>query len=236
VRFRTRLCLGLVAASAVVCSVLPALAQTAAKKTCPNYQSPRELARYNQNPSFSVGRAPAADGDAVRYTRRSDGRQFILKRCGQHYHCHVENVQPGCDGQKGATGTCEAPKPGDWVEIHTLYAERMAPVGCDPEGTPGCCATAAPNDPILVMAYHAKVTGDGPPILPIPLPWGFETARWSGSTTGAEPPACKDPAQWNFMLGCGFTVSLQQLRGFHHIEQARPLQNQLSGDLTKFPH
>jgi len=234
VRSRTRLGIGLVVASAVACSALPGFAQYAAK-TCNNPQSPRRLENYSNRPSFTVGRPAAADGDAVRYTRLSDGRQFLLKRCGQHYHCQVENVQPQC-GQTGATGTCGEPTPNSWVEIHTLYAERMAPVGCDPEATPGCCATAATGDPILVMAYHAKVTSDGPPILSIPLPWGFVTARWSGSTTGAEPPTCKPPAQWNFVLGCEFTVSQQQLRGFHHMEQARPLQSYLSNDLTEFPH
>jgi hypothetical protein len=232
VRTSTRFGIGLVVAAAVACCSMPGIAQPAAK-TCDNAQSPRVLENYGQRPSFSIDRAPASEGDAIVYVQRPQGRRYLLRRCGQHYHCHVENVQPHC-GQKGAAGECGQPTPGSWVEIHTVYSV-MVGTGCDPE-TLDCCLSTAPTDPVLVMAHHAKVTSDGPPLQPLPLPWGFDTARWSGSTTGTKPPTeCKPAAKWNFMLGCDFTVSVQQLKLFHHFDQARPLQHQLSNDLTHDP-
>lgn len=120
------------------------------------------------------------------------------------------------------------------MKVHTVYSVKVG-TGCDPESL-DCCLAPAKDDPVLVMAYHAKVTKEGPPLHPIPLPWGFETARWSGSSTGTKPPVdCKPAAQWNFMLGCDFTVSEPQLGLFHHIDQPRPLQHQLSNDLTHDP-
>ena len=231
-RTSTRFGIGLVVAAAVACCSMPGFAQSAAK-ACDNAQSPRVLENYGQRPSFSVDRAPASEGDAIVYVQRPQGRRYLLRRCGQHYHCHVENVQPQC-GQQGATGKCGQPASGSWVEVHTVYSVKVG-TGCDPE-TLDCCLSTAPADPVLVMAYHAKVTSDGPPLQPIPLPWGFDTARWSGSTTGTKPPTeCKPAAKWNFMLGCDFTVSERQLKLFHHFDQARPLQRQLSNDLTHEP-
>jgi hypothetical protein len=234
VRSRTRLGIGLAVASAVAavagCSMRGR--PQSPTKECLNDQSPRRLQYYSNRPSFFVERAPASQGDAVFYTRRTDGRRWLLKRCGQHYHCQVENIQPTCR-QESSTRECGEPTLNSWVEIHTLYAEKMATGNCDPEETPGCCETEAEGDPILVMAFQAKVTSGGSPLHPIPLPWGAATARWSGSTTGTkEPRLCKPPAQWNFLLGCNFTVSQQQIRLFRHIEQARPPQYQLSDDLT----
>jgi hypothetical protein len=231
---RTRARIGFVALAVVTvatCFCQRASAQAAAA-ACGNPQSPRELKSYQNQPTFSVSRSPDS-GATVVYTRTSDNRKWTLKRCGQHYHCQVENVQPAC-GQHGASGTCGAPAPGNWVEVHTVYSTKPA-TGCDPE-TLDCCTSQATGDPVLVIGYHAHVTKEGPPLQPFPLPWGFATARWSGSTTGTKPPVdCKPPAQWSFILGCDFTVSEAQLGLFHHIDQARPLQTQLSKDLTREP-
>ena len=222
----------LAVAVAATCFCLPVSAQTAGA-ACKNPQSPRTLEKYDQNPSFSVNRSPDSDATVV-YTRRSDRKKWTLKRCGQHYHCQVETPQPAC-GQHGAVGTCSQPAPGNWVEVHTVYSTKPATVNCDPEDL-DCCQSAAPGDPVLVIGYTAKVTKEGPPLQPFPLPWGFPTAQWSGSTTGTkEPVDCKDPAQWKFILGCDFTVTEKQLGLFTKFDQSRPLQTQLSKDLVRRP-
>lgn len=227
---RTRL-LTWAVALAVTCLCLPAEAETE-EPTCAKSQSPRRLEDYSRQPTFSVGRSPDSAA-AVIYTQRCDGRKWTLERCGQHYHCQVENVQPEC-GQHGARGTCSKPTPGDWVEIHTVYSTNVG-TDCDPESL-ACCQSLEPGDPVLVIGYHAKVTGEGPPLQPFPMPWGFPTASWSGSTTGTKPPVdCKPPAQWSFILGCDFTVTGKQLDLFAHMDQARRLQTQLSNDLTREP-
>jgi hypothetical protein len=238
-RTRTPVGIALAVAVAAVCLGLSGAAPPAAKsaKDCPNPQSPRVLDHYDQHPTFSVDRVPGSS-DSVWYTRLSDHHRFLLKRCGQHYHCQAENVQLAC-GQHGATGQCGNPAPGAWVEVHTLYSTKVDPgPNCDPEGVPGCCLQENPggDPPPLVIGYHAKVTAKGPPLQPVPVPWGHESARWSGSTTGINPPeVCKDPAQWLFILGCDFTVTEEQLGLFHHIDQSRGLQQQLSHDLTHDP-
>jgi hypothetical protein len=221
----------LAVAVAATCFCLPASAQTAGA-VCKNDQSPRTLEKYGKDPSFSVDRSPDSDATVV-YTRRSDGKKWTLKRCGQHYHCQVENVQPEC-GQHGAVGKCGDPAPGNWVEVHTVYSTKVG-TSCDPESL-NCCQSQATGDPVLVIGYHAKVTKEGPPLQPFPMPWGFPTAQWSGSTTGMNPPEnCKPAAQWKFILGCDFTVTQKQLGLFRHIDQSRPLQTQLSKDLTREP-
>ncbi len=235
---RVRICL--CSASLVILALLPACAAFAAPPPaapaaglCPNPQSPRVLDHYDQHPTFTVTPVHGVT-DAVTYTRRSDGRQFVLRRCGQHYHCQIENVQPRC-GQHGAAGTCGPPAPDSWVEIHTVFSSKPLTAGCDPEAL-DCCASQHEGDPVLVLGYSAKVTATGPPLLPIPVPWGTESAQWSGSTTGTKPPEpCKDPAQWDFILGCGFTVSTRQLAGFTKFDQSRALQHQVSNDLTHNP-
>src|SRR5260370_16177160 len=150
-----------------------------APQTCPrcdNPQSPRVLAGYTQNPTFSI--APVAgSSDAVKYTRRSDRHTFLLKRCGQHYHCHIENVQPAC-GQQWMPGECGKPAPDDWVEVHTVLSTAPVVEDCDPERLT-CCKSKNEGDPVLVLAYHAKVTKKGPPLNPVPVPWGFASAQWS---------------------------------------------------------
>jgi hypothetical protein len=212
---------------------LPAPASPPAAEHCANPQSPRRLEHFDQRPTFAVTRA-ADSTDSVRYTRRSDRKVFLLKRCGQHYHCSIENVQPEC-GQEWRSGECGEPAPGSWVEVHTVFSTAPSADCADPEGL-GCCKSQQEGDPVLVLGYHAKVTAKGPPLNPIPVPWGFASAQWSGSTTGTKAPEpCKPAAQWDFVLGCGFTVSKAQLGLFTRFDQARPLQQQLSRDLTRTP-
>jgi hypothetical protein len=231
---RTRFATAFFVALAATAWSLAGQPATETGQVCSNPQSPRRLAGYQNTPTFSISRAAPDSGDSLSYLRLADHRSFLLKRCGQHYHCQVENVQPQC-GQAPSAGTCGSPAPGAWVEIHTVYSTQVG-TGCDPEKL-DCCQSLKEGDPVLVMAYHARVTAEGPPLQPIPLPWGYETARWSGSTTGEEKPSqpCKPPAQWNFVLGCGFTVSKAQLGLFHHLDQARGLQSQLSHDLVRQP-
>ena len=211
----------------------PALAAPPAAELCANPQSPRRLENFGQRPTFVVTR-PADSTDSVRYTRFSDRKVFLLKRCGQHYHCSIENVQPEC-GQEWRSGVCGEPALGSWVEVHTVFSTKPSPDCADPLGI-DCCKSLQEGDPVLVLGHHARVTATGPPLNPIPVPWRFASAQWSGSTTGTKPPEpCKPAAQWSFILGCGFTVSQAQLRLFSRFDQARALQLQLSHDLARIP-
>ncbi len=197
-------------------------------------QSPRRLEKYDATSKTSTIRKGPAD--TLVYTPRG-GTPVTLQRCGQHYHCWIENLQPTCAGQHAtpeggpAAGCPKLPPAGSWVEIHTVYSKEVAHDGCDPE-TLDCCKAG----PFVVKGYHAKVTEGGKPE-PVPVLWGVPAAEWSGSNTGPDNPpgSCKPiHAQWDFKLGCGFTVSLGQLGGFHHQDQARGLQppDRLSHDLT----
>ncbi len=170
-----------------------------------------------------------------------------LRRCSQHYHCRVENLQQACSGQRPGPGPekCPALPPiGSWVEIHTVYAPQLT-TGCQGnyEST-DCCG----GDPKVVLAYQAKVTGNtptgpvpvywGPVPGPVPVIWGSTAAEWSGSTTGPDKPeerGCKPAASWSFARGCNFTVSQGPFALFPHPEPARGLQpsNRLSDDLRR---
>jgi hypothetical protein len=164
--------------------------------------------------------------DSIEYTPRAGGNPTTLSRCGQHYHLPIEAPQ-GC---KGEITPGKKPQPGNWVEIHTVYASKVGHDKCNPE-TLECCEAG----PFVVRAFAAQVTAKGTdePIVPPP---GLPLAEWSGSTTGAdkEPEQCKPAAQWSFRLGCDFTVSEAQLGHFKHADPARPVQPaaRLSKDLT----
>lgn len=206
-------------------------------ESCTN-QSPRRLDNIRLESNKSIV-APGVD-DTLFYTPRGGGDAVKLSRCGQHYHCGIENFQ-GCPGQRPTTNpsqTCRPVAPGGWVEIHTVYAaEVVRDRPCDPE-TLECCKTG----PFVVMAYQAKLAGPTPTVAPVPVLWGLPAAEWSGSNTNWDPVgACKPvPAQWSFILGCNFSVSASQLRLFRHADTLRRLQpeNRLSHDLTRVeePH
>lgn len=214
---------------------LPAAAQ---ESQCCTPQSPRVIDRqatpspYNGTYSTSIV-AEQTDPNVIAYLARAGVTSQTLSRCGQHYHFPIETPQ-GCPGEIPATDeAAEKPKPGQWVEFHTVYATKVRPSGCDPE-TLDCCEAG----PFVVRAFAAKVTAGGMPG-PILLPTGRPLAEWTGSTTGKEavPNECKPEANWSFRLGCDFTVSEAQLSLFRHVDPARPLQpaDRLSRDLTLVP-
>jgi hypothetical protein len=197
---------------------------------CTIPQSPRNINRrshpspYDKTSSTSI--VKVLTPDSIEYVPRAGGAPTTLLRCGQHYHLPIEAPQ-GC---RDEITPGEQPKPGSWVELHTVYASQVGHEGCDPE-TLECCQAG----PFLVRAFAARVTAEGPdePIVPPP---GLPLAEWSGSTTGAdkEPGQCKPEAQWSFTLGCEFTLSEAQLHHFKHADPARPVQPpaRLSHDLT----
>ncbi|MFL6234827.1 MAG: hypothetical protein ACJ76N_16960 [Thermoanaerobaculia bacterium] len=225
----------LLALTLAVLGVSPAVAEG---PTCPNPQSPRNVdSRSRPSPYFLTSNNSIvrdATPESLVYLPRSGGPGQKLLRCGQHYHYPSENRQ-GCPresaSQKGAVSGEPAPvKPGDWIEVHTVYAAKVKSGGCDPE-TLECCE----EGPFLVRAFQAKVTRDGRGGAIVPPP-GRPLAEWSGSTTGREkePGECKPAALWSFRLGCDFRVSEKQVKEFHHHDPARPLQpaDRVSRDLT----
>jgi hypothetical protein len=197
---------------------------------CSNPQSPRNIDLQAQPPPYDgashTSIVKVLTPESIEYTPRAGGPPKTLYRCGQHYHLPIEDPQ-GC--QDEITPSPE-PKPGNRVEVHTVYAAKVRTEGCDPE-TLGCCEAG----PFLVRAFSARVTAKGAdePIVP---PAGLPLAEWSGSTTNAdkEPGECKPAAEWSFRLGCDFTLSEAQLHHFKHADPARAVQKgpRLSKDLT----
>jgi hypothetical protein len=218
----------LLAVALAVFGVSPAAAEG---PTCPNPQSPRNIdTRSRPSPYFltaSNSIVSDATPESLVYLARSGGPGQKLLRCGQHYHYPIENRQ-GCPRETASHG--DEVRPGDWIEIHTVYAAKVRSGDCDPE-TLQCCE----EGPFLVRAFEAQVTrgGRGGPIVP---PLGRPLAEWSGSTTGREkePGECKPAALWSFRLGCDFRVSEAQVKAFRHHDPARPLQpaDRVSRDLT----
>jgi hypothetical protein len=195
-------------------------------------QSPRRLINYNTR----LDRPTVTGDDQVLTYTPPGGKPVVLQRCGQHYHCRIENWQPECLGQEarelGRPPLCAQPSEDSWVEIHTVYAPRNRGQGCDKE-TLNCCEGL----PVVVKAFHAKVRPGGTPV-PIPVLWEQPSAEWSGSNTGPDdfPGDCKPvPARWSFTLGCNFTVTWAQLGLFHHPEPARGIQPSVSNDLALIP-
>jgi hypothetical protein len=223
-----------VARAVLMMSVLavPAAAQA---PVCSIPQSPRNInpqaspSPYNGTYRTSIVEL-TSDPDVIVYKPRPAVTLQALRRCGQHYHFPIENPQ-GCSGEIPPAGTKAGatPAPGQWVEVHTVFAAKVRESGCDPE-TLDCCETA----PFLVRAFAARVTAGGVPG-PIPPPTGRPLAEWTGSTSGADsvPPECKPAAEWSFRLSCDFTVSEAQLKQFKHADPARPIQAILSRDLTQ---
>lgn len=202
--------------------------------TCSNPQSPRNVdPKSRPSPYFLTSNnsiVSDATPESLVYLPRSGGPSQKLLRCGQHYHYPIENRQ-GCPRESASrAGEASPVKPGDWIEIHTVYAAKVKSGGCDPESLE-CCE----EGPFLVRAFEAKVTRDGQGGAIVPPP-GRPLAEWSGSTTGPdkEPGECKPAALWSFRLGCSFRVSEKQLEAFRHHDPARRLQpaDRVSRDLT----
>lgn len=206
-------------ATAIVClgvlSLFAALAAGGAPppptcQACTPCQSPRDV-RNGQHTSLSIVERVSTDQKQV-WIR---GRQAPLVFCGQHYHAPVENVQ-GCMGETTLIsappldGSGRAPDPGQWIEVHTVYAPDVKP-DCQDWQSLDCCVGA----PALVRGFSATVlanrpgrpapgrpTTPGQPIL-IPTPDRGPLAEWFGSNTGPDdkPGECKPvPAWWSFRL------------------------------------
>jgi hypothetical protein len=166
------------------------------------------------------------------------GRTDPLVLCGQHYHAPVENVQ-GCKGETEVISAPpakagDAPGPGQWIEVHTVYAPRFD-TKCDKYKfqTLDCCLGVTAQDPALVRGFSAKVV-PGPPGVPgpglpslIPTPGGRPLAEWTGSNTGPDdmPGEClPTPALWSFRLAdCKSPPGITQtvLREFQCPGQAK---------------
>lgn len=220
---------------ALLVSLFLALAVLAQSAPPCKDQSPRRLENYDAESRTSA--VIPGPPDTLIYTPHG-GAATTLHRCGQHYHCWIENLQPACPGQHatpagGPAGGCpKLPPVGSWVEIHTVYSSVVAHEGCDPE-TLDCCKAG----PFVVKGYHAKVTANPVPG-PVPVLWTSPQAQWSGSNTGPDnPPGSCKPLQafWDFNLRCDMLVGENQLAKFHHQDQARGLQppDRLSHDLTR---
>ncbi|HVT15298.1 MAG TPA: hypothetical protein VHQ90_03825 [Thermoanaerobaculia bacterium] len=192
----------------------------------PRNVDPGQSSLYNGRSSTSiVSKIPSRD--SIVYRSRPEGPELTLLRCDQHYHFPIETPQ-GCPADRAAGGkpvpAARPTQPGDWIEVHTVYAAVVSRKDCLDENLK-CCLVG----PFVVRGFSAKVTSGGnvPPIIP---PIGRPLAEWSGSNTGPDqdPKICKPLAvQWSFQLGCGFEVPLKELPGKPH--GARPVQ---SGDLV----
>jgi hypothetical protein len=193
---------------------------------CPVPQSPRNISPglFNIAGSRSVV-AVAPDEASLVYTYFCDRemKTVTLHKCGRHYHCPIENVQ-GCARDTGPLVCTVEPQPGQWIEVHTVYAATVRQ-GCDPQ-TLDCCETG----PFVVRAFSATVDpqGSGPRRGPL--------AEWSGSDTAPDTECRTTPAQWSFELGCDFKITPTQLTGLK-AKPAQKLQGGLrvSKDLTLVP-
>jgi hypothetical protein len=166
----------LLVVSLAVLGVSPAAAEG---PTCSNPQSPRNIdVKSRPSPYFLTSNnsiVSDATPESLIYLPRSGGPGQKLLRCGQHYHYPIENRQ-GCPRAVAShPGVASGePAPGDWIEIHTVYAAKVRSGGCDPE-TLDCCE----EGPFLVRAFEAKVTRDGQGGAIVP-PFGRPLAEWSG--------------------------------------------------------
>lgn len=189
---------------------------------CPVPQAPRNVnpravpSPYNGRSDHSIVVSVSPTGDEVRYQARVPGAPIeTLYRCGQHYHVPVEDVQ-GCAAETEVVTPPGAPPsfvpaPGQWIEVHTVYASDKPPVPCpDPESL-NCCK----GKTILALGFSATVAAGGGD-QPILTPASRQLAEWSGSNTGPDKPgptACKETGvAWSFRLGCAFKVGETQLR------------------------
>ena len=219
--------------------LIPAFTQVR-QETCTN-QSPRnvtvKLDSTNRAPYNYVSTVPLASPvtgtwpESVRYQRQD------LKRCDQHYHAPVENVQ-GCDGEKLPPSRPDVPPPpGSWIEVHTVFALAVDSTGKCADHLDhdlACCITP----PFVVIAYSAKIGADSMPVpAVIKPPIADLAAEWSGSNTGSDDDTkCKPlPAQWNFALGCNFTVPrnyISEILPKKHSARSLQTGNLISRDLT----
>lgn len=219
----------------------------AAQGACANPQSPRFIdpaatpSPFHHRSNTSI--VKQWNHDSIVYKPRDGGAEQTLYLCGEHYHFPTENLQ-GCRPNPAGSALPGAappdlaasdPRPGDRVEIHTVYAAKRRPGNCDFRHL-DCCE--AP--PFLVIAMEMVVTdshgGHLPDFSKIAATVD-RRAEWSGSTTGPDkrPGECKPAAQWSFVLECDMTISQEDLdQFFGHPQKPRTIQpdSRLSQDLT----
>jgi len=222
----------------------PATAQPQSRGPCVD-QSPRQVQfdmtretppaqGEDYNFSSTVPLAAIAPGEPKEITYQ----QHPLERCDRHYHIPVENTQL-CPGERKLPPTSSGnkkepgpPRPGDWVEMHTVYAAEVSTTGeCATFGDHAlrCCL----KPPFVVLAFSAQVQDKD--FVPPPA----AVAEWFGSTTGEDDATgCKPtPAFWHFNLGCQATFTPAFLEHIGHPHSAREPQspNRVSTDLTYLP-
>jgi hypothetical protein len=223
------------------CLMFAALAtRGAVAPPCAVPQSPRNVnakaypSPYNGTSRDSMVVSVSPSQDSVQFRPRPGAPVQKLVRCGQHYHAPVETVQ-GCAGETEViTPPGKTSGPGQWIEVHTVYAPNATPHCENPESL-DCCL----GQPVLVRGFSAKVVAgaaDGP----ILTPGGRPLAEWSGSNTGPDkdPGDCKPvAAAWSFRLACnapGITQAQLNKQLPRGAQGARPLQAgpRVSKDLT----
>lgn len=164
-----------------------------------------------------------------------------LYLCDQHYHVPVENPQGPADERVILPGV--QPQPGQWIEVHTVYAANDDAPSCRRSRGLDNDLTCCEKQPVVVRGFSAKVTatagnvqgGGTAPLIP---PVGDPLAEWSGSNTGPDKrdePCKPTAAQWSFQLNRDLTVGKGQLAVFgSKVHGARGVQTEsrLSKDLT----
>lgn len=169
-----------------------------------------------------VGSGPQDPVDTLTYQR------MTLTLCDRHYHLPVENVQ-GCTNE---TRDLHGLVPGQWIEVHTVYAAAVSTEGeCSQGHDHGlrCCT----KPPFVVRGYSAQIgTTDHL--------FNGDHTEWLGSATSEVPSGCNPtPAQWNFTLGCLGVLTKEYVAHVvggepHHARQLQS-PNNLSVDLAFVP-
>jgi hypothetical protein len=217
----------------------PAVTPPVVEPPCAVPQSPRNVNRAAPDPycgrsnnSMVVSLSPSQDSGRFRLGPGPCVQPLV--QCGQHYHAPVENVQ-GCPGETNLLPMVgNTPGPGQWIEVHSVYAPEAKTSGCDREQL-DCCV----GHPIVVLGWSAKVvagTANGP----ILQPTSGARAEWWGSNTGpdATAGACKPiAAAWSFRMTCSAPGITQAQLSSHFptgVQGARALQGgpRVSKDLS----
>lgn len=167
----------------------------------PRNVNPRPPSPYDERSRNSMVVKVGPEERWVDFQLRPTDSIQRLVLCGQHYHAPVETVQ-GCPGETEVivappARPGAAPGPGQWIEVHTVYAPHFKEP-CDDFQDLSCCVGA----PVLVRGFSAKVV-DGSADGPIRTPGQRPLAEWSGSNTGPDSKAgeCKPiRAEWSFLL------------------------------------
>jgi len=185
----------------------------------------------SRTPLVAIPLSPPTD--TITYQR------LELHLCDRHYHVPVENVQ-GCPNEKKDLRGADKKAnelgplpPGQWIEVHTVYAAEVSKDEKCKEGYDHglkCCT--AP--PFVVLGYSAQI-GDSDH-----LPGPGDVTEWVGSATSEVASRCNPvPAQWRFALGCKTTLTPEYVErsigGEAHSARRLQTPNNLSSDLAFVP-